>query len=63
MAELKFKAEGKVEPLLEVAAAQIRENRYYERCGGERRWVTLLALGLAAKAVTCRIVDPPEKSC
>jgi hypothetical protein len=59
VAEVKFAANGKVEPLLDAAVTQIRESRYYDRYIGEGRQVTLLALGLVGKTVACRAVELP----
>jgi hypothetical protein len=57
IAEVKFSAEGKVEPLLEMAMAQILDRRYYERYNGANRRTALLAIGFAGKDLACRMTE------
>ncbi|MDR1918257.1 MAG: PD-(D/E)XK nuclease domain-containing protein, partial [Tannerellaceae bacterium] len=55
IAEIKYAAEGAVEPLLEDAFAQIRERRYPERYAGSHRRIALLAVAFAGKEIACRM--------
>jgi hypothetical protein len=57
IAEVKFCEDGEVEPLLETAMTQIREQRYYERYAGEKRRIALLAVGFAGKDIACRMTE------
>jgi hypothetical protein len=57
IAEVKFSAGGKVEPLLEAAMAQILERRYYERYNDGNRRIALLAIGFAGKEIACRMTE------
>jgi hypothetical protein len=57
IAEVKFSEDGTVEPLLEAALTQIRENRYYERYTGKQRQITLLAVAFAEKEIACRSIE------
>jgi len=61
IAEVKYAIEGKVEPLLEAAMAQILDRRYYERYyehyAGKQRRIALLAIGFAGKNIACRMTE------
>ncbi|MDR1919047.1 MAG: PD-(D/E)XK nuclease domain-containing protein, partial [Tannerellaceae bacterium] len=57
IAEIKYAAEGSVEPLLEDAFAQIRERRYPERYAGSPRRIALLAIAFAGKEIACRMEE------
>jgi Holliday junction resolvase-like predicted endonuclease len=57
IAEVKYAAKGKVEPLLEAAMTQIREQRYFERYAGEQHRIALLALGFTKKDIACRMAE------
>jgi hypothetical protein len=55
--EVKFSVDGHPETLLEIALAQIRENRYYERFAGTQRRIALLAVCFAGKDIACRMAE------
>jgi hypothetical protein len=57
IAELKFSADGTLEPLLENALTQIREQRYHERYAGSHRRIALLAIAFAGKEIACRLTE------
>jgi hypothetical protein len=57
IAELKYAAEGALEPLLEDALSQIRERRYHERYAGGGRRIAMLALAFAGKERACRAAE------
>ncbi|MDR3171109.1 MAG: PD-(D/E)XK nuclease domain-containing protein, partial [Treponema sp.] len=57
IAEVKYAIEGKVEPLLEAAMAQILDRRYYERYTDANHRIALLAIGFAGKDLACRMTE------
>jgi hypothetical protein len=57
IAEIKYAAEGSVEPLLEEAFTQIRARRYPERYAGNHRRIALLAIAFAGKEIACRMEE------
>jgi hypothetical protein len=57
IAEIKYAARGKTEPLLNAALAQIRDRRYYERYSGENKRIALLAIAFAGKETACKMEE------
>ncbi|MDR2813814.1 MAG: ATP-binding protein, partial [Prevotellaceae bacterium] len=57
IAEVKYSAGKKTEPLMEKAFAQIFSRRYHERFAGENKRISLLAVVFTGKKIACSMKE------